>query len=365
MSRVARIIVSLLIVALIALFVLYPKLGWFDDNPAPQQASGPPGGRQAMSVTGVVVFPKRLENKLVMTGEVLPNEFLELRSEMSGKVDRIYFNEGTFAKKGTLLVKINVDELDAQRQKLLYNQQLYKDIEFRQRQLLEREAISQEEYDVALTQLNTVLADISLVETQISKAEIRAPFDGIVGLRVISEGAYITPQDPITNFYSINPAKLEFAVSERYIGKVQLNSRVDFFVESIDRAFEGRVYAIEPSIDQDTRSLRIRARSDNSEGLLFPGQFARIELVLEAKDNSLMVPSEAVIPELGGTKVFLKKDGLVQPVWVETGIRGETELEIVSGISVRDTVITSGLLQIRPGMPINVEVGEEITAMKP
>jgi len=244
----------------------------------------------------------------------------------------------------------------AQLKKAQYTEKLRKETEFRQRQLLEREAISQEEYDQSLTELQTSQADIQLLQTQIDKSNIRAPFDGVVGLRSISEGAYVTSSTNIAPFYSINPVKVEFAIPGKYANRISVGSEVSFTTDVSDKGYTGKVYAVEPKIDPNTRTLKIRAKSPNPDGELIPGQFVKIDLQLERKENVLMVPTEAVVPELSSSKVFVLANGLVSEKKVETGMRTSTDLEIVSGLNPGDTVITTGILQIRQGMPVNVSL---------
>jgi len=237
---------------------------------------------------------------------------------------------------------------------LKYNLKLLKDSEFRQAKLLDREAISQEEYDISLTEFNTARAEIKLLETRIAKTRLKAPFGGIIGLRHVSEGSYLTPDQAIASLYNIDPAKIDFAIPEKYSNKVKIGDKIYFSTEAVPDLAQGRVYAIEPQIDQDTRTLHLRAVCANPNGLLLPGQFARIEIVFSSVDNAIMVPSEAVIPELGGHKVYINRGGKAESVQVKIGIRTESELEITSGLHENDTLITSGILQIRPGSDVGI-----------
>jgi membrane fusion protein (multidrug efflux system) len=357
MNKTTKRILGAVIAIVLLGIVFYPKMDFLKADSA-AAASGPPsrGGGGPMTVSAVVIEPTLLENKISVTGEILANESLDLKSEISGKVARIYFREGQEVKKGALLVKINVDELIAQREKIVYTQKLREDSELRQRQLLEREAISQEEYEQALNELQTNMADLKLVETQIRKSEIRAPFDGIIGLREISEGSYITPTNVIAAYYSINPIKVQFAIPGRYSTRVQKGSDITFSVDATLDIFNGKVYAIEPKLNPNTRTLTMRAICQNPGNVLLPGQFARVQFILDRKEDALMVPTQAVIPELDGTKVFLSKGGKVVQQYVKTGIRTDTYLEITEGLSSMDTVLTSGILQVRPGMEINVNL---------
>lgn len=342
------------IIAVVIFLLALPKLNLFSDKgDAAQQAPGQGGGK-ALSVDALIITPSKLDNKLNVTGSVLPNESLELKSEVSGKITSIAFREGKQVKKGDLLVQTNDDEIEAQLEKQKYNRKLNEDNEFRQRKLLEKDAISQEEYDNALNRLNTTSADILLLETQLAKTRIRAPFDGVIGLRFVSEGAYISPSTIIATLYNISPAKIEFAVPGRYSTQVSPGKKIRFSIESDMIVYEGEVYAIEPRIDPDTRTLKLRALADNRNGNLLPGQFVKVELILQSSNNAILIPTEAVIPEQNGKKVFIAKNGKAEEVYIETGIRTANSLEVTSGLHIGDTVLTTGILQLRAGMGVQI-----------
>jgi membrane fusion protein (multidrug efflux system) len=342
-------------VVIVIIFLLaLPKLGLFSKKEAAPTGAGAPGGPQKLSVDALVIKPSKLDNKLVVTGSVLPNESLELRSEVSGKITSIRFEEGRRVRKGDTLLKISDDEIVAQLEKQRYNQKLNEDNEYRQRKLLEKDAISQEEYDNALNRLNTTVADIKLLEAQLAKTRILAPFDGVIGLRFVSEGAYISPNTTIATLYNISQAKIDFAIPARYSTQVTPGKRIRFTVENDLKVNEGQVYAIEPRIDPETRTLKIRAYADNRSGTLLPGQFVKIELILQSLDNAIMVPTEIVVPEQAGKKIFMLENGKVKEMMVETGIRTEDALEILTGLKEGDTVLTTGILQLRQGMEVQI-----------
>ncbi|MCU0419033.1 MAG: efflux RND transporter periplasmic adaptor subunit [Cyclobacteriaceae bacterium] len=339
------------VLAVIALLAL-PKLGVVGKKEAAPAATAP--GAAKLPVEALVLTPQKLEDKLIVTGSILPNESLELRSETSGKITALLFQEGKSVRKGDLLVSINDEEIEAQLIKQRYNRQLNQDVEFRQRKLLEKDAISQEEYDNALNRLKTTEADIKLLEAQVEKTRIRAPFDGAIGLRYVSEGAYISPSTIIATLYSINPAKLEFAVPSRYSAQVTPGKKIRFTVEGDTNRYEGAVYALEPRIDTETRTLKIRAIADNKRGLLLPGQFVKVDLILQSITNAILVPTQAVIPEQAGKKVFVLKGGKATEVRIETGLRTEKDLEVVAGLQAGDTLLTTGMLQLRNGMDVQI-----------
>lgn len=347
-------LITVAIVVVVIFLLALPKLNLFKGNKELEQTAKAQGGGGRLSVDALIIRPAQLDNKLNVTGSVLPNESLELRSEVSGKITSISFREGKSVRRGDLLIQTNDDEIAAQLEKQKYNRKLNEDNEFRQRKLLEKDAISQEEYDNALNRLNTTEADIRLLESQLDKTRIRAPFDGVIGLRFVSEGAYISPSTSIATLYNISPAKIEFAIPGRYSTQVTPGKKIRFTIESDQKVYEGDVYAIEPRIDPDTRTLKIRAQADNKSGILLPGQFVKVELILESMSNAILVPTEAVIPEQAGKKVFILEGGKAKEVFIETGIRTASSLEVVSGLKANDTLLTTGILQLKPGMAVQI-----------
>lgn len=351
-STAKKVLIAVIVLACLAFFFLPDLL----DNEAAEAQPIPMRSDSKLPVDGMVVSNASLEDNLRVTGSLIANESVVLQSEVAGIVERIYFKEGQRVKKGDLLVQLDNDEIVAEIRKLEYTKKLNEDIEYRQKQLLEREAISQEEYETALTSLNTILADLQLKQVQIAKRQIRAPFSGIIGLRGISEGSYISSSNNIATLYSINPIKIEFAVPGKYAPEVNVGDKMKFTVDGFEKEFQGEIYAIEPQIDPETRTLQLRGISDNKEGKLLPGQFVKIELTLETYEDALMVPTQAIIPELNGKKVFIYKNGQVTSTSVETGIRTSEEIQVVSGLSPGDTLITTGTLQLRPGVDIDLQI---------
>lgn len=354
MKKSTKIIIAIIVIACLA-FIIIPRLDLGQEEKAAIPA---PSVAQQMVVNAVVVQNKPLDNDLRVTGSLVANESVSLRSEVSGLVEKIYFTEGQKVKKGDLLVQLNDDELVAELEKLEFTKKLNEDIEYRQKQLLAKEAISKEEYETALTTLNISLSEIKVMKVQIRQHQIRAPFDGIIGLRQISEGSYLNPADAIASLYNINPIKVDFSIPGKYVSEINVGDKVNFTVDAYDESFSGEIYAIEPQIDPQTRSIRLRAQSANKEDKLLPGQFAKIILTISTFENALMVPTEAVVPELSGKKVFVIENGQVQNRPVTTGIRTADKVQIIDGLTDGDTVVTTGILQIRPGMEVGLNIGE-------
>jgi membrane fusion protein, multidrug efflux system len=359
MTKKSRGIVAGVGIFLVLAFLVLRRYDFFDTSdsstPAATTASGP-ARSNVLPVRAMITKQERFSNDIRVTGSILPNEFVDLRSEVSGRITGIFFEEGQKVKKGQKLITINDEELAAQLEKARYTKKLVEETEFRQKRLLEREAISREEYDIARTELSTATADIKLLEAQLEKMTISAPFDGTIGLRFISLGSYITPNDLIASLYNVNPVKLEFSIPARYAPRVQEGMTVSFRLEGFEQDFKGSVYAIEPQIDVSTRSLKMRAIAKNDQNYLRPGQFINVVLTLSSKDDAILVPSQSVVPELQGHKVFVVNNGKAASRKVTLGVRTETSVEIIGGLNPGDTVITSGILQLRDGTAISPNI---------
>jgi membrane fusion protein (multidrug efflux system) len=357
---------SLLVVALAALAI--PKIigkssGGASGREAPARAGGAGGTRGGggkgsggpVSVRAVVVTPGELDDRLRVSGTILPSEQVDLQSETAGKIVGIYFREGERVGTGKLLVRINDSELQAQLKRAQYRRTLAAAKEARQRQLLERKAISPADYDVAINELNTADADISLIRAQLAKTEIRAPFAGVIGLRSVSLGSYISPTTRIATLSSVDQVKVDFFIPERYSGTVRPGSSVNFSVEGSTEKIAGRVYAIEPRLDQSTRTLQVRATAPNRGGLLVPGAFAEVEILLNRTEQAITVPSESVVPESGGKmSVFVTRNGKVESTPVEVGLRTSRKVQVLSGLAPGDTVISSGIQMVKAGGSVKI-----------
>lgn len=322
-----------------------------------EKAMEPKGsGKSAVNVEGIIVTPQSAADTLKLTGNIEADEKVEIRSEVSGIVEKIYFSEGTQVSKGQVLLKINDIELQAQLRQAETRRQLTSENERRARLLLEKGAISQEEYDIASADFKTAQAQIQLIRAQISKTSVRAPFSGVIGLRNISPGAFISSDMLITTLVKSNPVKITFSIPEKYAGRVKVNSSVQFKVANQSETFTATVYAIQPEIEVNTRTLTVRARATNPDGKLIPGTFANISFDLNEIDDALMIPSEAIVPVQGGKKVFVYKNGKAKEVMVETGSRNRLDVIVLSGLNPNDTVITSGVLSLKDGANVNLSL---------
>ena len=342
--------ILLLIAALLAVKFIFFKGNSGTNAPAAGAAKNAPVG-----VNAVVAKPERIGNEVYASGTALANEEVELRPEIAGKILSVNFKEGSKVEKGALLVKINDADLQAQLKKQQVQLKLAAVQEQRAKKLLDISGVSQEEYDISLNQLNALKADEEYTKAQIAKTELRAPFDGSIGLKNVSEGSYVSPNQTITWIQQVDPVKIDFSIPEKYSAMVTQNAKIKFTAANSGETFTGTVYAIQPRIDVGTRTLQVRALSQNKEGKIIPGSFVKVQLTLKECENAIMVPTQAIVPVMKGKTVFMSKDGKAAQQKVETGIRTDSTIQIIEGVNPGDTVITTGLMQLRPDMPVRVK----------
>lgn len=347
------------ITALIAGGIWYqqPKVNEELAAAGPGGPGGKPGGpgRKPLNVNARVLRPQLLTDEYVTTGLILPDEEVSLSFETSGKIVDISFSEGSTVRKGQLLAKVNDKPLQAQLKRLQAQLDLARNRVYRQEQLLKKDAASQEAYEEAKTSLATLEAEIEGVRVNIGLTELRAPFDGVVGLRQVSVGAYATPSTVVAKLTKIQPLKVEFSVPERYASQIRKGVNMDFTVEGQQKAFHAQVYAVESSVNKDQHVFTARGLYANSDRRLLPGQYASILLKKEEIPDALVIPSEAIVPEMGVDKVFCYRAGKAMPVDIEAGIRTAGEVQVLSGLVEGDTIITSGTLQLRMGLPVTLD----------
>lgn len=350
MASSTRRYLAILLFFLVLAGLAVPKLISTHSEPeaAPETSPAP----QALKVDVEVLRPMRMVEELATTGTIVANERVELVSEVAGKIVRIHFHEGTPVKAGQILVELDDSTLQAEAERIRYRLELAEQRETRQRELLDQGVISQDDYDLALNQLNVLRSEQRLNTTQLEKTRLHAPFAGVVGLRYVSPGSYLSPQTRIALLQQIDTVKIDFSVPEKYVGRLQPGSQISFSVKGHEEPFNGTVYAVEPNVDPETRSLLLRARSENPDGRLVPGAFADVRLLVEEVDDALAVPSMAVVPELGGRKVFVIEDGQAVPRSVQTGIRDADRVQVLEGLRSGETVIVSAIQQLQPGLSV-------------
>jgi len=355
MNKKLRLTITILLIVFLAGIVLYPKYKPFLTKKMKGNSIGQEPirqGQQKLNAIGFIIVPTQMSELINSTGTLRPDEEVDLSFETSGKIVGINFTEGTRVKKGDLLAKINDLPLQAQLQKLQVQLKMAEAKEFRQRSLLDRDAISQESYDQVQTDVQSINADINLIKAQISMTELRAPFDGIIGLRYLSEGSYATPATKIAKLIKISPLKIEFSIPEKYASEIKIGYPITFSIDGSNQIFNASVYAVDPKIDIETRTIVLRALYPNKNEELKSGRYAGITLELSRIENAVAVPTEALIPQMDGVIVFIYTHGKAQSVKVSTGLRTESKIQITDGLKFGDTLITSGIMQLRQNLPI-------------
>ncbi|MES2275567.1 MAG: efflux RND transporter periplasmic adaptor subunit [Bacteroidota bacterium] len=356
-----RYIVYIIIAAVVG-YLVYSRL-WgpkAKESIAATGGAGGKGGKGGKKKTGpipvkvMIVKDTVVINNIDVTGSIDANERVNLISQTAGNITGIYFKEGGRVSKGQLLVKVYNQDLQASLQQNQYQITLAAQTEYRNKILLQKEAISKEEYETSLTSLNSLKAQADMINAQISRTEIRAPFSGTIGLRNVSPGGYLSPSTSIATLVNIDPAKLTFSVPERYLSLIQPGSKIKFTVASSTKTYSATVYAIEPAIDAASRSITIRAQAPNPKNELTAGSFAKINLTLDQIPKTIMIPTEVVTPDLKSSKVFLVKNGVAMPKNVETDLRTDTKIQVTKGLKAGDSLIVSGIIQMRPKVVIKI-----------
>ena len=348
------IILGIILVLFAAGMILYPHIfKKAEPGLSPENKSGVSG--KPLNIVAKVLQHEGLNDVIRTAGSLLPDEEVHLSFETSGKIVGIFFQEGTEVKKGALLAKVNDQPLQAELKKLEAQIPLAQDRVYRQKSLLEKDAVSQEAYEQVTTDLEKLKADIELVKSRIAQTELRAPFDGIIGLRLVSEGSYAAPTTIIAQLTKIKPLKVEFSINERQSNEVRQGTNLDFTIDGNLQKYSASVYALEPQIDMKTRTMKVRAMYPNTDGKLKPGRSASIEIKLHEITNTIVVPSEAVIAEMGRSVAYVYRNGKAQQVELVRGLRTESNVQILSGLNAGDTLIITGVMQLRNDMSVTID----------
>jgi membrane fusion protein (multidrug efflux system) len=307
-----------------------------------------------MKVDGYIVKTEPFAENIEVPGSVIANEATEIHPEVSGRIVSLNVAEGRFVSKGALLAKLYDADLQAQLRKLQVQLQIANTNEERSAQLLKIQGISKADYDASLLNANNIKADIDIIRTTISKTEIRAPFAGKLGLKNISPGAYVTPTTIIAVINQTSQLKMDFTVPEKYSGKIKIGQLVSFTYEGSTQICTAKVIATESSMTETTRSLTVRSLVQTKDDKLLPGAFAKVQLGFDADPNSILVPTQAVLPQARGKKVILFQNGIAKFTDVITGVRDSARVQITEGLKAGDTVVVTGLLSTRPEAKIAI-----------
>jgi membrane fusion protein (multidrug efflux system) len=321
-----------------------------------KQEKNSSGGKPAApaGVIGHIVAPGSIRENLEISGRLLAAETTEIHAETSGIIRSLHITEGSSVSGGTLLVKLKDDDLQAQLKKLRIQLQIAEKTEERNQELLRINGISQQDYDLSFLQVNNIRADIELLQTQIEKTEVRAPYNGKIGFRNISTGAYITPATVLTTIRQLQTLKLEFNVPEKYAGGVLPGTIITFNIQGTEHIFSAKVYATETSVQETSGGLLVRCIVLQQHSLLIPGAYASIRLNVNENNSALLIPSRAVIPQARGKKVLVYRNGTAFMTAVETGLRDSARVEITNGLREGDTILLTGLMSIKDGSSVKL-----------
>ncbi|MVM39984.1 efflux RND transporter periplasmic adaptor subunit [Spirosoma sp. HMF3257] len=338
----------------VPLFFITPKL--FSNKPVSspsKSAAAPPAGTK-VATDVFVVKRETISDEIQTTGTIAANQEVDLVSEVARKLVRAYVREGSYVGQGTLLFKLDDADLLAKKQKIALQEKLAKLDEKRFRELLATEAVNQQEYDKILTNLNVLQAELAMVDVDLAKTEIRAPFSGRLGLKRVDVGAYVTPATVLSSFDDLSRVEINFTIPEKYASDVRAGQAIRFTTENSSQQFVGNVTATEPKLEANTRSLLVKAVSDNTTGKLVPGSSAKIAFALHVAQDGILIPTEALIPTAKGYSLFRMNQGKAERRDVKTGNRTKGTVQILSGLSIGDTVLTTNLLRLDTGVPVTI-----------
>ncbi|MCK5838675.1 MAG: efflux RND transporter periplasmic adaptor subunit [Bacteroidales bacterium] len=303
---------------------------------------------------GYLVKDTLVNYELQTIGTIRANESVHIVSEISKRLIFINFSEGTFVSKGTLLFKLDDADLKAHLEKFTLMEALAMQNEQRNKTLLEKGGISQGVYDEVLNNLKTIQADIHLIQVELDKTEIRAPFSGMIGLRNVSDGAFITPDMVLTRLQDVSKVRIDFSIPERYANSIKQGLTISFTLPANPEVFTATIKASQPNIDVTTRNLKIMAMTDNSSGLILPGSSVKVSLQFEESKKSIFVPSQCLVPSLKGYNVYVVSEGKAILREVIVGRRTNMSVQLLDGTKPGDTLIMTNQLRIRPGSKVEI-----------
>jgi membrane fusion protein, multidrug efflux system len=304
-----------------------------------------------VAVDVIVAANSDFSSDIEVNGTVLSEEMVELHPETGGRLTYLNIPDGARVSAGTILARVNDADLQAQLQQQKVQLELATKTEERLRKLLAVNGVDQAAYDAALSQVNLYNANINVLRAQIDKTVIKAPFDGKLGLRLVSEGAYVSPSTVIGTLQETDKVKIDFSVPESYEKLVKQGQTLHIRTNTSDDELLATVSAVEPQINTATRNIKVRARL--TKGNVTPGAFVKV--VLNQAVKGIVVPTNAIIPDALASQLVLVKNGKAVFQDVETGIRTSSMVEITSGVQLGDTVVVSGVLYVRPNANVKIK----------
>lgn len=334
-------------------------------QPQPAPAAKPGAGpARALPVKAAVVSRGTVIDGVSAVGTLLANESVMIRPEIDGRIEVFHFQEGQLVRKGDKLVSLDASEVEAQLTSAVAAANLNRSRLKRSEELLAKNFISAQAMDETRENLNQSVARETEIKAKLAKSTILAPFEGVTGLRQVSPGAYVKAGQDIARLEGIGVLKLDFRVPETYLRRIRVGQPLKVSVDAYPgEQFSGAIYAIEPAVDESTRTVLLRARLPNPGVRLKPGMFARVSLDLDRRDNALVVPEQAVVPRGDGRFVFRIADGKAQLVKVEIGVRRPGEVEILKGLEAGDNIVVDGQLKLQDGAAVSI-LGDKPPAKK-
>ena len=306
-----------------------------------------------LAIDAVVASSKKAINRVNVSGIIKAAEQTVIASEIAGKIISITFKEGSLVSKGDVLIRLDDRDLNAQKTRVEAQLKLAQQTSDRLASLQKVEGVSRQELDQSLAQIDILKAELAIIDANLSKTIIRAPFSGTIGLRNVSEGAVVAPSQGLCSLRSNALYKVEFDVAEKYAALVKTGMEISFSNQGDTLTRKAIVIATESAIDEGTRALRVQAQVERNDGVL-PGAFVEVQATLGGERESIFIPTQCIIPQGRSKFAVAVKSGVAQFVEVQTGQRMANDIEILSGLSIADTIATTGILFLKPGAPVRV-----------
>lgn len=321
------------------------------------EAGGPPPG---LPVDVVAVRRDTVVDAIEATGQIEAVQAIELRPEVSGRLNRILVAEGTEVRAGVPLFKVDDAELEAQVARLKAERDLAEQALRRTRDLLERDASSEADLELAEANFRSAEAQLALQQTRLDRTLVRAPFAGVVGERFVSVGDYVTPSDPLTTLQTVDPQRASFQVPERYAPRLAIGQTMTFRVAAVpDRQFEGTVDFVDPRVRLPARTITVKASVANRDRTLKPGMFIEARLATEIRPAAIVAPEDAILPLEGADYVWtVTEESTAERVEVQLGVRTPGWVEILEGVDDGTLVVVGGSERLGPGTPLAPNVLE-------
>ena len=303
------------------------------------------------TVDVIIVNPQNIQNTVEANGSVIAAETVEIKPEISGRIVYLNVAEGSRIGQGTVIARISDADLRAQQNKVRVQLDLANNTVERYKKLLDIQGINKADYDISLNQVNSLNADIQILNAEIAKTVIRAPFSGVLGLRMISMGAYVTPSNVLTTLNKIDKVKIDFTLPESYANLLKRGGEVVVELDNNSGRRRATILAVEPQISTTTRNIIVRAALDGAG--IRPGSFVKV-YVEAGEASGILIPANAIIPDAMAKQVVVVKNGKAKFTEINTGIRKEGSVEVTSGLATGDSVVVTGVLFARPNMPVKV-----------